>query len=458
MDEKNILIVDSDREMGEKLKTLLSANGYKAERIETGVDALERVHRNDIGIIFLDFFLPDMNGLDVLKKIQLINPSIIIIMMSVNGTIQRAVEATQQGAYDWLQKPLEDTSVLATVHNAIAQSTFYEGDDFVSEIKTRYMMVGTSRALRRICRIIDRVASQSTIVYITGESGTGKEMVAHAIHLNSERADKPFVRVNCASVHESLIESELFGHKRGSFTGAYMNKQGKFQMANTGTLFLDEIGDLSTSAQAKILRTIETGEVEMLGNEHIENVDVRVISATNKDLNALAAKGAFREDLLHRINVIEINIPPLRERPDDILPLANYFLEMYCSRNKIPIKKLTPSAEAVLLSYSWPGNVRELRNVIEKITILVDSNRINSHHIAEFIKFPDSVNGLSSAKTFKQAKKCFEKSYIIHALWENDWNISKTAVALKLPRSSLYEKIKEYDIKRNPENQTIRLS
>ena len=345
-----------------------------------------------------------------------------------------------------------------TLRNTVEKSTMTNNRDISpSEIETKYNIVGVSSAIKHICLIIDKVASQNATVLITGESGTGKEMIAHAIHLNSRRAAEPFICVNCAAVHETLIESELFGHKRGSFTGAYANKKGKFQLADKGTIFLDEIGDLSANAQAKLLRTIETGEVEMLGTEEVENVDVRIISATNKDLDDLVARGIFREDLLHRINVIEINIPPLKQRPDDILPLAYHFLSMFCSQINVPLKKLTPSAEAVLLTYNWPGNVRELRNIIEKITILVDSRRVHSQQIAEFIKLPNSINGLYKAKTFKQAKKSFEKSYILHALWKNNWNISKTAEALELPRSSLYEKINAYGIKKNLENRTISL-
>ncbi|MBN2029861.1 sigma-54-dependent Fis family transcriptional regulator [bacterium] len=347
--------------------------------------------------------------------------------------------------------------MLKVDHTLEKKGFSHHSDLSISEVKSKYKIVGVSRAIKGIIKLIDKVASQDTIIMITGESGTGKEMIAYAIHLNSRRADKPFICVNCAAIHETLIESELFGHKRGSFTGAYATKKGKFQLADKGTLFLDEIGDLSANAQAKLLRTIETGEVEILGNEHEENVDVRIISATNKNLEDLVARGIFREDLLHRINVIEINIPPLRQRPDDILPLTNHFLEIYCAHNKIRTKRLTPSAEAVLLAYNWPGNVRELRNIVEKMTVLVDSPVINNHHIAEFLKFPGSVNGLYKAKPFKQAKKSFEKSYITHALWRNNWNVSKTAKVLELPRSSLYEKIKEYNIQRSPENQTIHL-
>lgn len=342
-----------------------------------------------------------------------------------------------------------------TVKNTIETVGKLDSRDLsLTEMLNRYNIVGNSDAIRRICRIIDKVASQQTTILITGESGTGKEMIAHAIHLNSNRSARPFICVNCAAIHDTLLESELFGHKRGSFTGAYTNKKGKFQLANGGTLFLDEIGDLSPNAQAKLLRTIETGEIERLGTEMLEKVDVRIISATNKNLDEMVEKGVFREDLMHRINVIAIHIPPLRQRRDDILPLVHHFLNTFSIQNKIPRKRLAPSAEAVLLSYKWPGNVRELRNIVEKISILVDSHIINSQHIAEFLKFPSAVNGQYKTKTFKQAKKCFEKSFITHTLFENGWNISKTAQALALPRSSLYEKMKEYSIRKNPENQT----
>ena len=325
----------------------------------------------------------------------------------------------------------------------------------LSEMKSKYKIVGMSEAIKGICQVIDKVASQDTTVLITGESGTGKELVANAIHLNSRRAEAAFVRVNCAGVHETLVESELFGHRRGSFTGAYADKQGKFQLADGGTLFLDEIGDLSASAQAKILRAIETGEVEKLGNEKLENVNVRIISATNKDLNDLVLKESFRQDLLHRINVFEIDIPPLRKRPDDILPLANYFLRAYCRQKKIMRKRLTSGAEAILLTHHWPGNVRELRNTVEKITVLVDSTVVHGEQVANLIKFPNGASDFSKVKTLKQAKACFEKSYILHALCEHGWNISETAKALSLPRSSLYEKINTYGISRSTINRTV---
>lgn len=326
--------------------------------------------------------------------------------------------------------------------------------DYVSlpRMNEQYNIIGNSKAMRRIFLLIEKVSRKDVTVLITGESGVGKEMVARAIHANSKRDGQPMIQMNCAAVHESLVESELFGHKRGAFTGAYSDKNGKFIQSDKGTLFLDEVGDLSLAAQAKILRTLETGEVEMVGGERLEKVDVRIIAATNHHLAELVARGQFREDLFHRINVIEINIPPLRERPEDILPLAYHFLEIFCKENEMPVKVLAPSAIAVLLSYNWPGNVRELKNIMQKLTVLVDSTVVNSTHIKGFLRFSQSVNELNSRGTFRKAISVFEKCFIVYSLWENDWNISRTALALGLPRSSLYEKLHKYKIQRCPEN------
>ena len=449
---EHILIVDDDAEMGDTLRDILCLKGYSVQWVGNGSDALKIINNDDIDVVLLDLLLPGMNGIEVLKRIFHINPCISVIMMSGHGTIQTALETTQLGAYDWLEKPLEKDRVFLTIRNAIEKSTLLsEKEVLLSQIKTRYRMVGTSSAMQTVYQLIDKVALKNIRVLITGESGTGKDLVAHAIHLNSQRASVPFIHVNCAAVPETLIESELFGHKKGAFTGAVSDKKGKFQIANRGTLFLDEIGDLSNNAQAKILRTIETGEVQMVGSEKVENVDVRLISATNKNLPDLISKGAFREDLFHRINVIEINILPLRARTDDILPLTDYFLEMFCTHNNVKKKLLTSSAETVLLAYNWPGNVRELRNLVEKIVVLVDTPKVNGHHVADLLEFSRGRQVFDGVKTFKQAKKSFEKSYIANALWKNEWKISKTAKTLDMTRSSLYDKINEYGIKQDSE-------
>ncbi|MFO7889678.1 MAG: sigma-54 dependent transcriptional regulator [bacterium] len=455
MKREKILIIDNYNEAGEDLKRLLASEEYRVTLVNTSQQALVCFKDNNYDLIFLDNKIDDKKGIEFLTQLLSINPTTVIIMTSENGDIQDAVKAVRYGAYNWVNKPFNKENVISLVHNALERKSLVSKKDILSqEIKDQYQMVGASDSIKYICSLIHRMSDQDTTILITGESGTGKEIVAHAVHLNSKRAAKHFIRVNCAAVPDSLLESELFGHKKGAFTGAYSDNKGKFQLADGGTLFFDEIGDLSTNAQAKILRTIETGEVEMIGNGDVEKVDVRLIFATNKNLEKLVAQGNFREDLLHRIKVMEIYIPPLRERLDDILPLTRYYLEMFCSRKGILLKRLTPCSEAVLLSYTWPGNVRELRNVIEKITILIDSQIIKGHHVADILKFPYSINDVNRTKDFKKAKKNFEKIYLSQALWENDWNISRTALDLKLPRSSIYEKIKEFGICKSPEKQT----
>ncbi len=456
MSKGKILIVDICISSGQRLKSILSNQDYYVTLVHTSEDALACFKGNNYDLIFLDNNINNRKGIDFMKKLLKLNPTAVIVMIAKDGDIQEAINAVRCGAYNWLNKPFSQETVMLLVHNALKRKSLFSKKEIISkEIKDQYNMVGASDSIKHICSLIHRISDQDTTILITGESGTGKEIVAHAVHLNSKRVAKHFIRVNCAAVPDSLLESELFGHKKGAFTGAYSDNKGKFQIADGGTLFFDEIGDLSTNAQAKILRTIETGEVEMIGNGDVEKVDVRLISATNKNLKELVDQGKFREDLLHRINVMEIHIPPLRERPDDILPLAKHYLEIFCSQKNILMKKLTPCSEAILLSHNWPGNVRELKNVIEKITILVDSQIVRGHQIADILKYPYSINDIYTKKDFKQAKKSFEKIYLSHALWENDWNISRTALDLKLPRSSIYEKIKEFGIERSLKKQTV---
>ena len=446
--QKKILVVDDDETMGDVLSDILSTEGYAVQWVGNGPDAIKYIKEDSFDVVLLDLLLPGINGLEILKQILHINPSIVIVMMSGHGTIKTAVEATRLGAYEWLEKPLEKDRVLLTVRNAIEKSTLQkEKDILLSEAKETYKMVGASPEIEQVYQLIDKVAPTDTTVLITGESGTGKELVAHAIHINSKRSTYPFVEINCAAVPDTLIESELFGHVKGAFTGAIKSQEGKFQQANDGTLFMDEIGDLSSIAQAKVLRAIDTGEVARIGSNKVEKVDVRLITATNMNLTEMVEKGRFREDLYHRINVIEIHIPPLRERREDIPPLLHYFLEIYASQNNVVKKELTPGAEALVFSHDWSGNVRELKNFAEKVTVLVDAQKITRHHVAELLKFPQIKNDHSGPKTFKQAKKSFEKHFIISALTQNNWNISRTAEALDLSRSLLYRKMEMYGIK-----------
>jgi two-component system, NtrC family, nitrogen regulation response regulator NtrX len=445
---KKILIVDDDLEMGEILADILDYSGYKVQWIGSGAEALELIQKSNFNVILLDLLLPDVNGIDILKNIFQIKPETIVIMISGHGTIRNAIKAVRLGAYDWLEKPLEHERVLITIENALDKQTLLKQKTILlDEAKERYQMIGTSQALNDVYKLIDKVALANTNVLITGESGTGKELVARAIHINSKRAGSPFVQVNCAAVPETLIESELFGFVKGSFTGANKDRKGKFQQADGGTLFLDEIGDLSPQAQAKVLRAIESGDVEKVGSEGIERVDVRLISATNKDLNYMVSNGTFREDLFHRINVIEINVPPLRKRTDDIIPLTTYFLKFFCTQNSIKIKKLMPDAQAVLIHQNWHGNVRELRNFVEKMVVLIEDTKISSQHISLLLNTPKLEINTSEKKSLKDAKENFEKSFILQTLVSNKWNFVQSARKLNIDRSLLYKKVEKYNLK-----------
>ena len=454
MDSKNkILIVDDDQVMGEILGDILLCEGYAYHQVYNGPSAIEAIQTSAYDVILLDLLLPGLDGIGVLKKVLQTDPTVIVIMMSGHGSIQKAVEATRLGAYEWLEKPLKAERVLLTLRNAIEKNRLLqEREAIISMAKSQYRMIGVSSSLREIFQIIDKIAGKDITVLITGESGTGKELVANAIFLNSNRASAPLVQVNCAAIPETLIESELFGHVKGAFTGALEEKSGKFYLANNGTLFMDEIGSLSIYAQAKVLRAIETGEVAKIGTEKIEKVDLRLISATNQNLQKMVLDGTFREDLYHRINVIEIKIPPLRERTDDILPLASYFINIFCSQYNIKNKELLPSAEAILLSHPWSGNVRELRNVAEKITVLVDSPEVAGEQVQKVIHFPGLSFNVAENETFTQAKRNFEMIFLRNALSKNDWNVLKTAGRLKMSRSLLYKKMEIYNIELNSKN------
>ncbi|MCD6107074.1 MAG: sigma-54-dependent Fis family transcriptional regulator [Caldisericaceae bacterium] len=446
--KNNILIVDDDATMGDVLSDILSAEGYHVQLVGNGSDAIKYIKQNLVDVLLLDLLLPGMNGIEILKQIIQIKPLIVVVMMSGHGTIHSAIEATRLGAYEWLEKPLEKDRVLLTIRNAVEKSILQkEKNILLAEAKETYKMIGASPEIKRIYQLIDKIAPTDITVLITGESGTGKELVARAIHNNSKRSAYPFVEINCAAVPDTLIESELFGHTKGSFTGAVTDQKGKFQQADEGTLFMDEIGDLSVIAQAKVLRAIEAGEVAKIGTNKIDKVDVRIISATNMNLSERIKQSLFREDLYHRINVVEIHIPPLRTRCSDILPLLYYFLEFYASKNNTLKKELEPSAEAFIVSYNWPGNVRELKNFAEKLTILVDSQKVNTQQIVSLLELPKIDFNYKGTKSLSEAKRSFEKQFIINALKQNDWNISKTADAINMHRSLLYRKMEKYGIK-----------
>ena len=447
---KKILTVDDDALMGEVLSDILNEAGYHAAWAGNGADAIRHMAQDPADVVLLDLLLPGIDGLEVLRRLIRNHPLTPVIMMSGHGTIQSAVEATRQGAYAWMEKPLEKERVLLMVRNALEKQTLVQEKNLLlSEAKERYRMVGTSPHLRGIYRLIDRVAPMPSTVLITGESGTGKELVARAIHINSARAAAPLVQVNCAAVPESLIESELFGYEKGAFTGAGQSRKGRFQQAHGGTLFLDEIGDLSAMAQAKVLRAIESGEVVPVGSDSTVTVDVRLITATNCDLQAKVHEGLFREDLYHRINVIELALTPLRQRTEDIPPLLEHFLQLCAEVAKMPPKRLLPEALTLCLAYGWPGNVRELRNLTEKICVLVDGDTVTAADVRHLLSMQQAPQVLRTA-TLREAKRQFEREFILEALGRHHWNVARTAETLDMPRSLLYQKIDRYGLVKPP--------
>ncbi|MBN2416621.1 sigma-54-dependent Fis family transcriptional regulator [bacterium] len=448
----HILIIDDDASLGEVLTDILEEAGYRVCTTGNGQDALEKFRECAFQSVLLDLLLPGLNGLEILEQLKVIDPLCPVIMMSGHGTIKSAVEATQKGAFDWMEKPLEKERVLITVRNAVEQAMLAaERAYFHDEIRSRYEMVGSSEQMQPVYSLIDRVAPTHSTVLINGESGTGKELVARAVHMHSSRAGQPFVEVNCAAVPETLIESELFGHVKGAFTGALRDKRGKFMMAQDGTLFLDEIGELSAAAQAKLLRVLESGEISPVGKEVCCQVDVRIIAATNKDLKQRVREGLFREDLFHRINVITISIPPLRERRDDILPILTYYTDLFTAEYRMEPKQFLPDAEAVLLAYEWPGNVRELKNFAEKLIVLVGDSLIGGRHVSQILmeqrQQPFTRITTEAASTFKAAKISFEKHFLMQALERRGWNVTQTAAELDMPRSLLYKKMEKYKLK-----------
>ena len=443
-----ILIVDDDIALGELLSDVLTKEGYDVTCVGNGGDALQAVDRQPFHAALVDLLLPGMDGLELMQKLTDRAPLLTIVMMSGHGTIKSAMDATRMGAFDWLEKPLKKERVVITVRNALEKGKILmEKDILLREARERYAMVGVSPPMKRIFQLIDKVARTDTSVLITGESGTGKELVARAVHMHSPRAGAPFIQVNCAAVPETLIESELFGHTKGSFTGAFREKKGRFQLADGGTLFLDEIGDMSPMAQAKLLRAIETGEVARVGADVPETVDIRLIAATNRNLKERVRSGQFREDLFHRINIIQIDVPPIRERKEDILPILRFFTDAFTDDYGMDRKQYLPDAEAMILSYEWPGNVRELKNFAEKLVVLVNDVKVNIQHVSLILNQPKVPYIDSEIATYREAKGSFEKHFLLTALQKNQWNISETALSINMPRSLLYKKMEKYGLR-----------
>ena len=449
-----VLIIDDEIEICKSIGIILEYEGYIVNSFTSSIQGLKFFEENNIACLLLDIQMPEMNGFEVLKKVKQLNPSISVIIISAHGSIENAIKATRLGAFDFIEKPIDREKLLISVRNAVEQSKLLnENIEIKKSLEAEGEILGQSKAIKNILELIEKVAPLDTRILISGENGTGKELVAKAIHKKSERRDKPFIEVNCAAIPNELIESELFGHEKGSFTGAVSQRIGKFELANKGTIFLDEIGDMSHQAQAKVLRAIEDGKIERVGGGKKIDVDVRIIAATNKNLSEEIEKENFREDLYHRLNVIPINIPPLKDRKDDIPILVEHFSKDITTKHKKAPVKFLDDAIKLLKENNWSGNVRELKNIIERIIIIVDKKEINRKDI-EFLFKPgkESVDDIiDGSNSFQEFKEKAERAFIVKQLNENNWNISKTAELMDIQRSHLYNKMKKYEIEKGEE-------
>jgi two-component system nitrogen regulation response regulator NtrX len=448
-----ILVVDDEQGIRAALGQLLEYEGYEVRAESNAAAAIATYEKWRPQLVFMDVKMAGMDGLEGLRRIRQVDPAAVVVMISGHATIQTAVEATQLGAYDILEKPLDTDRILVLLRNALQHHTLQEENARLREsIESRYEIVGKSWPIRALTGSIEKVASTPARVLITGENGTGKELVARAIHRLSPRAERPFIEVNCAAIPSELIESELFGHIRGSFTGAVSDRAGKFEQADKGTLFLDEVGDMSLAAQAKVLRVLQDGEVTRIGGSKPHRVDVRVLAATNKTLEDEIAAGRFREDLFYRLNVVPLHVPPLRDRREDIPLLAQHFALLLAQREGAPSRTLDPTALETLQRFEWPGNVRELRNAIERLMILAAGPRITAADVARLTGGrPPDASGLGSlleCRTYDEFKSAAERAFLLHKLREMDWNVSETARVLGMPRSNLYKKIERYGLAR----------
>lgn len=448
-----LLIVDDEKGIRDALAQVFEYEGQEVRVAEDGPDALLVANTFQPDLVFLDVKMPGMDGLEVLARLGDESPGSLVIMISGHGTIDTALEATRRGAYDFLEKPLDTDRLLVTFRRALELKGLTESmAELRSQVESRYEIVGNSLPIRRVLERIEKVAATDARILISGENGTGKELVARAIHRLSSRSDTVFIEVNCAAIPSELIESELFGHLRGSFTGAFADRAGKFEQANGGTLFLDEIGDMSRDAQAKVLRVLEQGVLTRIGGSEAVEVDVRVLSATNKNLEQEIEDGGFREDLFYRLNVVPIRVPSLRERQEDIPMLVTHFSEGMVAREGSAPRVFSDAAVERLKTLTWPGNVRELRNTVERLLILSDGSEITSDDVdlltSSRARSVDPGRELLALDNFSAFKEEAERAYIVGKLRANDWNVAETARRIEMPRSNLYKKIEKYGLVR----------
>jgi DNA-binding NtrC family response regulator len=449
MPRSTILVIDDEPNILTTVRRALEIEGFHVEVAGNGQLGLAKVAEADIDLVLLDVMMPGESGLEVLPKIRMASPDTMVVMMSGNATIETAVQATKGGAHDFVEKPLSGDKLLLTVQNALQFARLrHENQRLRGRAQADFAMVGKGAAMRAIFDKVSKTAPTVGRVLITGENGTGKELVARAIHEHSKRADGPFIKLNCAAIPAELIESELFGHEKGAFTGATQQRRGKFELADGGTLFLDEVGDMNPSAQAKVLRVLQENELERVGGAETIKVDVRVVAATNKDLQAEIAAGRFREDLYYRLAVVPIEMPPLRARREDIPSLVEHFLTQVCVDNGRRQKKVAPSAMTLIMQHEWPGNVRELKNVVERLAILTgDAEVITEADVGDALPRVKAVKAEFARGTpFKDLVAAAEREIIMAALDANEHHVSNTARELQLERSHLYKKMRALGI------------
>jgi two-component system nitrogen regulation response regulator NtrX len=460
MPKSRILVIDDEAAIRESLKMTLEYEGYEFIGAATGQEGLTLAEREAPDLVLLDVKMPGMDGLEVLDRLRNMNDALPIVVISGHGTISTAVEATKKGAFDFIEKPFASDRVLVSLRNALDQRQLRDENRTLKKaVEVRHQMIGDSSGLKQVMAAVGHAAPTNATVLIQGESGVGKELVARTIHRNSLRSRERFVQVNCAAIPEELIESELFGHEKGSFTGATEKQVGKFEQADRGTIFLDEVGDMSAKTQAKVLRVLQEGEVERLGSARTIKVDVRVIAATNKNLEEEIEKGTFREDLYFRLAVIPVYVPPLRERPDDVGPLVRHYIDYFSRENNTRPKRVTQAAIEALQRYRWKGNIRELRNTVERMIIMTAGDTIDLSDLPDTLRSPGGSGGgglaapkpgsdadQAKAGTLREFKENAERAFLVGKLRENGWNISKTAEVIGTPRSNLYKKLEQYQI------------
>src|SRR5689334_19416622 len=454
MPKSRILVIDDEAPIRDSLKMTLEYEGYEFIGAATGQEGLALAEREAPDLVLLDVKMPGMDGIEVLERLRNMNDALPVVVVSGHGTISTAVEATKKGAFDFIEKPFPSERILVSLRNALDQRRLRDENRTLKRaVEIRHQMVGDSPALKQVMTAVGRAAPTNATVLIHGESGVGKELVARTIHRNSLRSRERFVQVNCAAIPEELIESELFGHEKGSFTGATEKQIGKFEQADRGTIFLDEVGDMSAKTQAKVLRVLQEGEVERLGSARTIKVDVRVIAATNKDLEAEIEKGTFREDLYFRLSVIPIRVPPLRDRREDIPPLVRHFVDLFSRENNRRPQRFTAAALEYLQKARWKGNVRELRNTVERLLIMTPGDVIDADDLRDAVRIeagkaapPAPEAAGERPGTLREFKESAERAFLVEKLRENAWNISKTAEVIGTPRSNLYKKLEQYAI------------